>query len=193
MPLVNIDEQQLIDAIRQGGKPKREAVQQLFLMHQGMMQTIKTKLNLSSESAKDMYADAVSSVIWNIEIKKFKGNSKLSTYFYRIFYNKSVDHLRHTTTNKNEAYFELEEDSNLVASENDSRQLETKLDVEKVKWEIQQLGKPCNSIIIDWAYWGYSMAEIAERNGLESADKVKKKKYNCLQKLRSVLHAKGMN
>ena len=140
-----------------------------------------------------MYADAVSMVVWNIDTNKFKGNSKLSTYLYRIFYNKSVDLLRHTTTNKNEAYFELEDDNILTSSENESRQLESKLDVEIVKKEILELGSPCNIIIIEWAYWGYSMAEIAHRNGLESADKVKKKKYACLQKLRALLESKGMN
>lgn len=158
-----------------------------------MIGKINSTLNLPIESIKDMYADAISTVVWNIDTNKFQGDSKVSTYLYRIFYNKSVDLLRHITTNKNEAYFELEEDSSAASTRNDSRILESSLDVEKVKQEIMQLGKPCNGIIIDWGFWGYSMAEIAERNGLENAEKVKKKKYSCLQKLRALLKSKGIN
>lgn len=156
------------------------------------MHTIKTKLNMSSELIKDAYADSISTIIWNIDTQVFKGDSKLSTYLYKILYNKSVDLLRHSSTYKNEAYVELTDDIPQEATSDISRQLEIKLDVEKVKEEILQLGNPCNAIILDWAYWGYSMAEIATRNGIESADKVKKKKYNCLQKLRSLLKSKGI-
>jgi len=176
-----------------GGSSKRKAVQQLFTQHQGMMYKVMTKLNLPFEAIKDMYADAVSAVIWNVDTNKFKGDSKLSTYLYRIFYNKSVDHLRHTTTNKNASYLELDDKNSPIAVESDERRLETSLDVERIKSEILELGNPCSAIIMEWAYWGYKMAEIAERNGLENADKAKKKKYSCLQKLRQTLKTKGIH
>lgn len=157
------------------------------------MYQIKNKFKLSDSYIKDLYADAISQVLWNVETSKFKGDSKLSTYLYRILYNKSIDHLRHLSTNKNEAYLQLEEDSVPASSQSDLRILETKMDVENVKKELQEIGSPCNAVIMDWAYWGYSMKEIAERNGLDNADKAKKKKYSCLQKLRAILASKGMN
>ena len=187
-----LEDTEIIHAIRKGGKPKRDAASSLFISHQGMMHTIRTKFNLSSEDIKDAYADAVSIVIWNVSTKKFQGQSKLSTYLYRILYNKSVDLLRLSSTNKREPVEELSVDLSDDEVNDNIRVLETKLDVEKVKTEITTLGQPCSGILIDWGYWGYSMKEIAERNSLENADKAKKQKYSCLQKLRTILHAKGI-
>lgn len=187
-----LEDREIIHSIRAGGKLKREAAASLFVSHQGMMHTIKSKFKLNSEAIKDAYADAISIVIWNISTKKFQGQSKLSTYLYRILYNKSVDLLRLSSTNKRGPVEELSVDLTDHEVDDNNRVLETKLDVEKVKLEIATLGKPCNSILIDWGYWGYSMREIAERNSLENADKAKKQKYSCLQKLRSILHAKGI-
>jgi len=62
----------------------------------------------------------------------------------------------------------------------------------QVKNEIKGMGTPCKQILIDWAYWGYSMKEIAIRNNLENGVVAKKKKYTCLQKLRAVLSAKNI-
>ncbi len=152
---------------------------------------IKAKLHLSSQAIKDIYADSISSVIWNIETNTFHGQSKISTYLYKILYNKSVDFIRYSSTNKNVQHLELNED--LDSEPNDpGRILESSLDVLTVKEEIKSLGEPCYSIIMDWAYWGYSMAEIASRNVLDNADKAKKKKYYCLQKLRTSLKSKGI-
>ncbi len=187
-----MQDQEIIFSIRESGGAKRKSAQYIFSTHQGMMHMIRTKLHLSSEQIKDMYADAVSIVIWNIETNKFKGESKISSYLYRILYNKSVDLLRHSTTHKNVAYLELSENWQIPAEENLERVLETRLDVEQLKSIIIQMGPPCNNIIIDWAFWGYKMTEIAERNGLENADKAKKKKYTCMKKVQALLKSKGI-
>ncbi len=187
-----MQDREIIYGIREGGGAKRKSAQYIFSTHQGMMHKIRTKLHLSSEEIKDMYADAVSTVIWNIDTNKFKGESKISSYLYRILYNKSVDLLRHSTTHKNVAYLELSENENSSTTEEVERMLESSLDAEKVKVVIQKMGKPCSNIIIDWAYWGYSMSEIAQRNGLDDSDKAKKKKYTCMKKLRTLLLTQGM-
>lgn len=116
----------------------------------------------------------------------FKGQSKLSTYLFQIYTHKTVDHIRHISTHKNKAYIELSEDA-FDASFSLDKRIESKLDVEQVKQSISALGEPCKGVIMDWAYWGYSMKEIAVRNQLENAEKAKRKKYTCLQKLRSLL------
>lgn len=187
-----MQDQEIITAIREGGSAKRQAAHFVFSSNLGMMHRIKGRLSLNSEQIKDTYADAVSAVIWNIDTNIFVGDSKLSTYLYRILFNKSVDLIRSITTNKNEAYLDLSDNSAHLVHDDLSRQLETKLDVIKIKDEILQLGEPCSSVILDWGYWGYKMSEIAARNGLESAEKAKKKKYNCLKKLQAILNAKGI-
>ncbi|GLR19534.1 RNA polymerase sigma factor [Portibacter lacus] len=188
-----MQDKELLSAIREGGRAKRLAVDHLFNSHIGMMQTVQSKLHLSADQIKDMYADTISATIWNIDTNRFKGESKLSSYLYRILYNKSVDLLRHTTTNKNVAYLELAEESSALISEDQDRILESSLDVQIVKSELFYMGNPCSNIIMDWAFWGYDMAEIASRNNLENADKAKKKKYSCMKKLRLLLKSKGIS
>ena len=55
-------------------------------MHLGMMHQIKGKFKLTDASIKDLYADAVSQLLWNIETGVFKGNSKLSTYLLSLIH-----------------------------------------------------------------------------------------------------------
>ncbi len=185
-------DQDIIVAIRSGGKSFEQTSQRLLNDHIGMMNDIKTKLNLSISDAKDLYADALSALLWNVRTGKYKGESKLSTYLYRIFYNKSVDHIRHLTTNKNEATVEMSEKLEFETPKNDERRWIISMDASKMKEHINSLGTPCKGIIMDWAFWGYGMKEIAERNDLVSADKAKKNKYSCLQKLRKLLKAKNL-
>ncbi|MEM6771214.1 MAG: hypothetical protein AAF597_11575, partial [Bacteroidota bacterium] len=62
-------------------------------------------------------------------------------------------------------------------------------DVAQLSLYLDQLGEPCRQILLDWGYWGYSMQEIAERVGLDSADQAKRKKYKCRQRLLANLQA----
>lgn len=184
-------DQEIIYAIREGGHDAESAVKNLMNMHQGMIYDMKSKIHLDLESSKDAFADALSMVVWNIKTNTFKGDSKISSYLYRIYYNKSVDLLRHLSTNKNRATQNIE-DLDLASELSLNDNLDLKLDIEIVKDAIQSLGNVCKSIIMDWGYWGYSMAEIAIRNNIENGTKAKKMKYNCLKKLKEILVAKGM-
>jgi len=185
-------DQEIHASILAGGRATEVATHYILTTHQGMMYQIKTKLNLSDSDIKDVYADAISHLIWNIKTGKFLAESQISTYLYRVFYNKSVDHLRHITTNKNAPTAEItnlsmESDENLEANSYNN------IVSAQVKNEIKGMGTPCKQILIDWAYWGYSMKEIAIRNNLENGVVAKKKKYTCLQKLRAVLSAKNIH
>jgi len=185
-------DQDIITAIRSGGQFLEQASRRLLNDHIGIMNDIRGKLNLSISDSKDLYADALSALLWNIRTGKYKGESKLSTYLYRIFYNKSVDHIRHLTTNKNVPTSEMSESIEFQTHQNDERRWISSIDASHMKEQINVLGSPCKGIIMDWAFWGYGMKEIAERNGLESADKAKKNKYTCLQKLRKLLKSKNL-
>jgi len=59
--------------------------------------------------------------------------------------------------------------------------------VNNIKSKLKTIGQPCEGILMDWAFWGYNMEEIAARNGLNSATIAKSRKYQCLQKLRGIL------
>jgi len=185
-------DQEILSSILYGGKKLEKATQYILSSNGGMMYQIREKLGLSDSDIKDVFADSIAYLFWNIKTGKFSSNSKISTYLYKIFYNKSVDHLRHITTNKNKATIEL---SHLFIdnSENVEMNSYNNIACDQVKDEINLMGSPCKDILLDWAYWGYTMKEIAERNDLENADNAKKKKYSCLKKLRAVLKVKSIS
>ena len=186
-----MSDKEVLTSIKNGGQPLENATQYILQSNIGLMYDIKSKLNLQSSDIKDMYADAISNLIWNVKTNKFKGESKVSTYLYKILYNKSIDHLRHLSTNKNRETIDI-----------NFTQLQSQLDVEhlayqkiafeQVKKEILNLGEQCRGVIMDWGYYGFSMKEIANRNNIDNADKAKKAKYNCLQKLRSILKSQNI-
>jgi len=59
----------------------------------------------------------------------------------------------------------------------------TKGEVKRLHYLLEEIGEPCRTLLLKWGAGGYSMKEIAEISGLESADQAKKKKYYCLKKL----------
>jgi RNA polymerase sigma factor (sigma-70 family) len=183
---MQLSDKRVIEAIRDGGSVFEKTIAEFIQNHQGLLHRIRQKYQVDLKDAKDLYADAVSHLIWNVKTGSFKGQSKLSTYLFQIYTHKTVDHIRHISTNKNKAYIELSEDR-LDASFSLDKRIESTLDVELLKQSLSAMGEPCKGVIMDWAYWGYSMKEIAVRNQLDNAEKAKRKKYNCLQKLRSLL------
>ena len=183
---MQLTDKRVIDAIRSGGSVFEKTIAEFIQEHQGLLHKISQKYQVDTKEAKDLYADAIAHLIWNVKTGRFKGQSKLSTYLFQIYSNKTVDHIRHISTNKNKAYIELSEDT-VDPSFSLDKKIESTLDVEVLKQSISALGDPCKGVIMDWAYWGYSMKEIAVRNQLDNAEKAKRKKYTCLQKLRSIL------
>jgi len=172
---------QITHAILEGGKPKENAIQYLIDTHIGFVHKVHRNLNLSIDEAKDVYTDAILALMQAVENKTFKGNSKLSTFLYKIFYFKCVDLSRKNTTNRIDY---MEEIPDVNPSEMDSfKDLLINDEVKNLKIHLEKIGNPCYQILMDWGFWGYKMNEIAKRNGLENAGKAKRKKYNCLQKL----------
>lgn len=171
--------------IRAGGLEFEEGSNYLFSSYLGFIPKVKSKLHLSESSMKDAYSDALIKLIRHIKQGTFRQESKMSSYFYRILYNTSVDVLRKETTNKNMATTELHEYS---AVERDLLGiLEANSEAEQVLLMIDKMGETCKKILIDWGYYGYKMEEVAERADLANAKSATSMKYKCLQKLRAML------
>jgi len=49
-----------------------------------------------------------------------------------------------------------------------------------------QLSEICKELLMDWSD-GYSMDEIAVRNGLKNAHTARSKRYNCFKQLMTIL------
>ena len=175
---------QIIAFIRRGGRDRETATDYLMKEHLGFVYKFQKTLFLDQETALDCFIDALADVVEQAGNGTFQGKSKLSTYLYQIAYFRCVDALRKDKKSiPSEAEFpEIEDLSQKVG-----KTLETEYEVKKLKVHLAHMGHPCEGILMDWAFWGYNMNEIAERNGLSSAAIAKSRKYQCLQKLRQLI------
>lgn len=180
-------DKKLIDALSQGGTQHESATLFLLKKYAYYIPTIAKKTGLSQEEALDQYTDAIVDMSEQVRKGQFKGDSKLSSYLYKICYFKCVDLSRKKATNKIEYRDQIPEVSDPL--QNTTAFLETKENIKRVQQQLDKLPAPCKQILLDWGYWGYSMTEIAERAGLSNASQAKDRKYKCLKKLRTLLKA----
>lgn len=174
-------DQFLITRIKQGGRAREEAVKDLISQYVGFTKTISVKVGLSQDQTEDAFTDALVVLMDHIERDVFRGESKISTYLYRICFNKSIDKVRYNSVR----HFPEEEEAPELTDKGADlmHMLEIHDDTEQVKTAIAGLGEPCDQILLDWGFWGFNMTEIADRSGLRGPDHAKKQKYRCLKKL----------
>ena len=163
---------------------KNRQAQKLLDDHYGFIYKLKAETGLDEEILKDIYTDTVLLILDHMENGTFKAESKLSTYFFRIYYYKTVDFLRKNALNKIDYTNELPEI-------NDPRQhlsvdLEIKDEMDQIMILLDKMCSPCREIIMDWAYWGFKPDEIGERIGERDPVKFSKLKYNCIEKFKKL-------
>ena len=179
---------EIIEKVLAGGKGFEDVSMYLFHNMKGFLPQIKEKLNLPQQQMQDAYADALVKLIRKLKDGTFRGESKISSYFYKIFYNTAVDVSRKNASNKNMETLELLEHD---ARERDLlNMIDNKDEATQVVKVINTMGDLCQRILMDWGYYGYSMAEIATRSDLSNAESARSMKYKCLKKLRELLNTK---
>jgi len=184
-------DQDLIEKIKAGGKEFEDISMWMFNEYKGFLPKIKEKLKLPQQQMQDAYADALVKLIRHLRDGSFRGDSKVSSYFYTIFYNTSVDVSRKNASNKNMQTQELLEHD---ARESDLLNLiDNKDEAAQVITVMKSMGVLCQRILMDWGYYGYSMKEIATRSDLSNAESARSMKYKCLKKLRELLNTKMYN
>lgn len=146
---------------------------------------VAKKTGLAQDLALDVYTDALVDMMGQVANGTFKGESKLSTYLYQIFFFKCIDLSRKNTTNTIDYRAELPEVPAMEPSF--ARKMEATEAVGQLHKYMDVLGEPCKQILLDWGFWGYNMSEIAVRVGLEDSLQVKDRKYRCLKKLRKLM------
>jgi RNA polymerase sigma-70 factor (ECF subfamily) len=177
-------DEEVILSIKQGNKDKNKLVQKLIDDHHGFIHKLKLETGLSEIELKDIYTDTVLLVLQHIENNTFKGESKLSTYFFRIFYFKTVDYLRKVSANKIDYTGDLPDQND--AAQNVTSQIEVRDEMSQIVRLLDKMCAPCRQIIMDWAYWGYKPDEIGERIGERDPVKFSKMKYNCVEKFKKL-------
>ena len=178
-------DQQLIEAMSGKSASREKATRYLLKQYISYIPKAQKKLGLSREDCLDAFTDAVMSLGEQLANGQFRGESKVSTYLYQIFYFKARDLFKKQTTNKVQYLAEPPEMMDKGPSIEEQKIIQSQIQL--IKAHLQKIGDPCQQILMDWGYWGYSMAEIAQRVGLASADQAKKKKYKCLQQVRKLI------
>lgn len=154
----------------------------------GYGRKLAQKYHLTAAQEKDAYTDAIVKLITQVDQGRFKGESKLSSYFFSILNNGCVDVLRKASSNKNQATEEVHEWTAVEAS---AFELIGRKDlVQNLRLVIDTMGESCRAILIDWGFGGFDMKEIAERNNLSSVESARSMKYKCLKKLKTLLGKK---
>lgn len=182
-----MEDLEIIESLGGGGREKDKIAHYLFDQYKGYIPKVKEKLGMKQADIQDAYADAIIKLIRQLSDGSFEGKSKLSSYFYSIFYNTAVDALRKMSTNKIKEF---------PLQEFDQREkglwdiIDSKEKASHVMMVMNQMGGSCKKILVDWAFYGFSMEEIAERSSLSNASSARSMKYKCIKKLRDLLSDK---
>ncbi|MEL6254906.1 MAG: sigma-70 family RNA polymerase sigma factor [Bacteroidota bacterium] len=177
----------LIAQIKNGGLDRERAMSLLFkkfkhFVHRGM-----SRFKLSESEAQEVYLDSLLALSSAIERGKFMGDSKLSTYLFRIFENKSKNKIRDRMRN-HVSHDWIEDIPGLPYKA--QNMLQEMIQEEEMDWLekfLDKMGSRCRQILIMQEFQGYSMEEIAKELGLKSARAVSTSRYRCMEKLKSIL------
>ncbi|MEM7105548.1 MAG: sigma-70 family RNA polymerase sigma factor [Bacteroidota bacterium] len=174
---------QLVAAIRQGGKEAEKAIHSLYKDHRNQVIQFILSKNGSENDALDVFQDAVISLVTSIEEGKFKGGSTVKTYLFaiskRLWYRKFN---RNTRDDKFRNDFEQKE-----VTDRDPETLLLKKDREsKIEEVMNQLKPRSREVLMLWIR-NYSMKEIAEIMGFKNEQVARNKKSNSLKELKDLI------
>ena len=186
----NLTDQEIINKILEGGNARNDVARYLLKNWNGFAIKLANKYHLNSEQQKDVYTDAIVKFISQVDQGQFRGESKLSSYFFSILNNICVDVLRSASSNKNRPTEELQE---YTLVEQKAFELIGRRDLsDKIKYVIESMGENCKNVLLDWGYFGYDMKEIAKRQNLANAESARSIKYKCMKKLKALLAQKNL-
>jgi RNA polymerase sigma factor (sigma-70 family) len=180
----NYDETALILALKSGGVEREKYVSTLINGYKGYIFKIQSETGLNESTLKDLYTDTVMLVLKHIENETFRGDSRLSTYFYKILYFKTVDFIRTNASSKIDYTDELPETGD--DAQNIAGRIEAQEELGQIIRLLDKMCSPCREIIMDWAYWGFKPDEIGQKIGETDPVKFSKLKYNCIDKFKKL-------
>ena len=181
------DDQKILLAIRHGGIQKERCMNHLFEQYHGLVLRGQRRYKLSLTQAKEVYLDSLLALTSAVEQNKFKGESKITTYLYRIFENRCKNKVRYNM--RREAKFEwVNEIPNLSDNARDMlAELILNEEVDWLKKLMNETGEKCREIIMMSEFLGYSLEEIGQRVAMNSKGAVATTKYRCMQKLKALI------
>lgn len=178
------EEATLIEVVKNGGFEKNKYVNQLIEQYQGYIHKLHSETGLSESILKDLYTDTVLLVLKHIENENFRNESRLSTYFYKIFYFKTIDYIRSDAASKIQYTSELPEYGD--DSQNIYQNLEARDEMSQIIRLLEKMCPLCRQLIMEWAYWGFKPEEIGAHIGETNPVKYSKLKYQCIDRFKKL-------
>ena len=163
-------EDQVLAGIRQGGRARRQAEEQLFDRFTYLIPQGKKKHGLSEENSLDAYTDAIMVVIEQVASGTFRQENRISTLLHRIFFNKCVDVFRRESNTAKKVLWVEDYPSMPDRAQDIVRQIAGKEDLAWIMAQMEQLGSSCKEILWDTLYLGFKPGEVAEKMGFKKLE-----------------------
>ena len=184
-------ESELLQGIQAGGISRERCMDVLLRRHLKMTRRGRQRYGLSPEEAHQAYLDAMIALCRQVEAGNFRGDSKISTYLYRIYENKCKNVIR---DRKEDSHSWIEDMPHLPERARDSlAELIEREEFEAAKELLVQLGGKCKEILLLAEFHGYSQEEIAQHLGMKTARVVAVSRHRCMNKLRRFLEGKKVS
>ncbi|NER12199.1 sigma-70 family RNA polymerase sigma factor [Leptobacterium flavescens] len=152
--------------------------------YQNMVFTIALKLMKEREEAEDVAQEAFIKCFQSL--KKFKGQSKFSTWLYRISYNHCLDKLKEKKRYVRSDHIDEVNESQIDAETDAFYALEQKERKEYIEKALKKLSEDDQLLMTLYYYEELSLKEISEITGIK-ANNIKIKLYRSRNKLLSLL------
>lgn len=179
----------IIAGIKAGGSEGQRITNHLFDKHAGLVFQGMKKYRLTEEHALDVYGDTIIAIGSQIKNGKFRGESKLSTYLFRIFNNRCLNKVRDLKTKQLDLVDEMpdypEAGKTILQSMIHQETFDALLAF------MDKLGERCKEIILLADYYGFSMDEIAEKIGFQTGRSVSAQKSRCRSQLKTLIAETG--
>ncbi len=178
------EDQHYIDAVINGDS---KAFTVLIDRYKHMVFTLALKIVKSNEEAEEVAQDVFVKVYQVLQT--FKGDSKFSTWIYKITYNRSLDYLKKQKRYLNTDSIDTDTEYHLPSMENTLSALEANERKLIIKRAIDKLPEDDAMVITLHYLEELSLKEIAEIIGIE-ANTVKVRLFRSRKRLATILRSK---
>ena len=175
------DDQILIDAIRSGDT---KAYAQLVNRYKDLVYTLALRMVKHREEAEEVAQDTFVKVFRSLN--RFKGDSKFSTWIYRITYNTSLDRLKKNKKHYNDIEIDDYTFNQLGTIDNALDNLINEEKSKLIRQCIDKLPEDSSSLLTLFYFEELSLDEISKIINIE-ANTVKVKLFRARKKLAVIL------
>ncbi len=149
-----------------------------------MVFTLALRISKNREDSEEIAQDTFLKAY--VALKDFKGDSKFSTWLYKITYYRSLDYLKNSKRQVKTTIIDISEEYNIASMDNALDGLEVKERAEIIKHAIQELPADDAVLITLYYFETLSMNEISKVMGIP-ANTIKVRLFRGRKRLAKIL------